>query len=322
LGIIEKAQKGAEKGILKAQKGVEKVVIQPLYYKFGEVRKSYPLLVALIILIIGAIVLWVIGTAIVGFFKTPLGITCLICLFASIGIYGYLRYLGIKLSGWLGALIEIALIFLAIIIFFGASSLLMSFFMMVTPIIIIGAIIYFFYKLVKGIEDPTIKAFAMAMGIIFVIFIFIANTFLVPYTVGNQVIIQIDLTRTEEAGVETVDITPRMYEPSLTWTVSTTMNPYIVTVGELSRRMWKFGDVKGYIVDWKLYDQKNYNRLVAESYNNKIYIEKGETESLYSVVYLKYRTQQAFDYRLEIYVYDMQRHLITSYSYHYYGTWS
>ena len=313
-----KDNSGVNKAIIKAQKGIEKgTKASAVYIKniINEEKKSHPLILILLLLILGIIILIFVGWAIeglVGFFSTGFGIITLVLLISAIGLYFYLRYLGIRFKGWLGATIEITLLFLFLIMFMGVSNALMRFFMSAMPIIIILAVIYFFYKGIQKIKDPMIKLFTISMAILFIIVSVVANMFIVPYTFGDQKIIEIDVTQitNQQHYAYSLDVHGYIYNPFGAMVVSTAMNPYLIGLGELSRNMWKFGIIHKYIINWKLVNTADYSQTIAESYNNIIYIEGDNTESLYSCVYLNTHQSTYYLYTLYIWVYDANYKLL------------
>ena len=228
-----------------------------------------------------------------------------------------MRYLGIKLNGWLGAIIEISLLFFGLIFFVGASEMLMGFFMWIMPIVIVGAVIYFFYRGVQSIKNPTVKAFTIAMAIVFVISAVLFNAFIVPYTVGTQKLIEINVAHTErDSGIV---ITEHMSDVFGTMSLTTSMNPFIIGLGEMSQNMWKYGDIHEYIVDWELKDMSNNYKLIASGYNIHIYIEGDGETSIYSVVYTHQAVEQYYDYMLTVKVYDEHHVLQQQEEFHLYG---
>lgn len=277
------------------------------------------IIVALILMIIGIIFVWWSVHKIVGFFSTPMGMVVLFMFIIAIALYLYLRAIGLKLNGWIGATIEISLLFLGIFFFVGFNQALAHLFMAIMPIVVIGALVYFFYEGLKEIKDENVRAFAIVMAIVLIVVIVIANAFVVPYIYGEQKILQVDLINTERPS-SPLNVAIYLNDPYSSMTLTNSINPYIVGTYDIAHAMWVF-NYKQYSLDVKVVDNVNNYRTIYTAHDKVVYVpdKEGGKASFYTVLRFPVLRQPEYDYTIYIYIYDLNHNLVYQTTYHYYG---
>jgi len=286
----------------KVFKGTKDVVVSYV----GTQSTGRKMLLLLVVLLIGIIILWFVGSSIVGFMFTPLGMLLIGLTVVAVGIYLYLRSMGFKLKSWAGSLVEIFLILFVLIVYVGALDVLTTGFFQIFPIILFGGIIYLGYKWYKATVDKGNKALANGIVAIFITFLIafpIYQAYIVPYTIGQPVELEVQISRDDEGSW---NIFTAMNKFSLPQTMTISFNPYLIGVAEASHFMWtEINTVDKAFVDITIQDDIMQEVIYAET-GHVVYCSFEDTEIIWGVMHLP---SDAFEYirypfRIIVRVYD------------------
>lgn len=252
--------------------------------KFYEERGTGgKMLIVLILVIIGGLALWFVGKSVVGFMFTGLGIVLIGLTIIALALYFYMRTVGFGLKSWLGGIVEILLIMFILFVYVGLLDSLMLAFFQVMPLIIIGGVGWIGYKWYKANPDHAYKNGVVAILVTFLIAFPIFEAFVVPYTVGRPVELEVQVWRDDAGNWETLAL---MHDFSITQTMTITANPYIVASAEISHNMWKKSSTvdKAY-VSITVQDDAQQEVIYSET-NHAIYVSYSDTEYIWGVIHL------------------------------------
>jgi len=256
----------------------------------GQQSTGKKLLLILVVLIIAIAILWLIGSSIVGFMFTPMGILLIVLSVLAVGIYLYIRSLGFKLKSWAGSLIEIFLIFFVLIVYVGSLDVLTQAFFQIFPLILFGGVAWFGYKWYKSTEDATLRNGIIAIILAFLIAFPVYQAYVVPYTVGQSVELEVHISRGAEGEWS---VFSAMNKWSLTQTMTISFNPYVIGIAETSNFMWtQINTIDKAYVDITVQDDIQ-NRVIYSEVQKPIYVSNSDTEIIWGVLHLP---PDAFEY--------------------------
>lgn len=269
MGLFDESKTQAVKEKVKSTgkslgREAKSVIVQNYVAMSPKGKLATIFIVLLVLLIIGILILYAIGYAvvgIVGFFTTPYGIAVLILLMLSVGLYIYLKASGvIGKEKWYVSILMIGVFMFMLIIFIGVLPMLEEAFISIFPFLIIGALIYGAYIFVKHLPDRGTKTIATIIIIALIVLIPISQIFIVPAVYGHPMRYDAYIVKGENGEIQTK---VSGGEWSMFMSATTTFNPFGATVYETSRQMWYMGDY-----------QKYYYTITITDYFGKVLFKK------------------------------------------------
>jgi|GEM_PF-4250021 len=268
---------------------------------FAQAPPQAQLIIVVIALIIGAVLLYFVGTAImgiIGFFGTAYGIAVLVLLMMAVGLYLFLKMSGVigDQQWYVSAMMILVFMFL-IIIFVGVLPAMQEMFITMFPFLIIGAVLYGAYLFIKHLPDRETKMIATIIIATIVILIPVSQIFIVPAVYGHPMRYDAYIVRGEDGKIDTKISSG---EWGVFMSATTTLNTFGATVYETSREMWYLGDYEKYYYTITITDY--YGKVLFKKEMAQAVLTKGDYVHDVGLYYLP--NARYYDILIQITVYD------------------
>ena len=293
----------------------EQSVVREVKVVVGQQTGSTKLVLLLVAIIVGALVIWWVGSSTLGFMTTNLGFMLIGITLVAVIMWLWMRSKGIGFQSWTGGIIEVMLITMLLVVYVGALDALSSLFLSVFPILLLGLVGYAGYRWWQYEKRENVKKGILALVITFIIAFPVYNALIVPYTTGTPMEMEIVVSRDSHGAW---NVYGEIHPMSFTNTMSTQLNPYAIAMVETSGWMWTSIDTteKAYLYITISDDSKN--EVVYSEIRHPVYVGNEDSESVWGIFHLPPEDARHYvPYRMLIQLKDDGGVVLSAWSYIY-----